>query len=195
MYNSYYRPTGNMVKLMDGRLFKKNQKNLWEDVNSGVSINDFQLQNLIASAAFTADASGGGNTRRESAPDAVVSLSAPFDDIVIVVDDTHTFNANRTITTTAPVTLRITFASVGTYGNATFNAYKNDVLINSVRVGFASAGVVTTLTGSFADGDQLKFSGLVPAGYSSTLNFDVTLEKTAPGLVSVLDVFNISFTP
>ena len=195
MYNNF-RPTGTVVQLMDGRVFKRNQKNLWEDINTGVAINEQQLGMMISSASFSSDASGGGSRRASSAPSEQTSLSAPFDDIVIVTDNTHTFNANRTLVITGdPATLRITFASVGTYGNATVKAYKNDVEINSIRVGFSSQGLVTTLTGTFASGDQLKFSGFVPSGYSTPLNFDVTLEKTAPGSTDVLDVFNVSFTP
>ncbi len=190
----YLRPTGNIIKLMDGRIFKKNQKNLWEDINSGVSISDTQLQNFITSTSLGADASGGGSRRASSAPDEQTSLSAPFDDIVINDGNVNTtvFNTNRTIVNTgSPATLRVTFASVGTFNSGTFNAYKNDVEINSISTNSSSSGLVTTLTGTFADGDQLKFSYIAPST-SAPCNFDVTLEKTAPGTASVLDVFNIS---
>jgi hypothetical protein len=121
-------------------------------------------------------------------------LSAPFDDIVINDGNVNTtvFNTNRTIVNTgSPATLRVTFASVGTFNSGTFNAYKNDVEINSISTNSSSSGLVTTLTGTFADGDQLKFSYIAPST-SAPCNFDVTLEKTAPGTASVLDVFNIS---
>ena len=193
----YFRPTGSMLKLMDGRVFKKNQKNLWEDINSGVIINESQLQNFITSAAFSADPGGapsGGKKKLtpipEEEPNAVVSISAPFDDIVLTVANTETFNTNRTLSITGgPVTLIITFASVGTYNSGTVKVYKNDVQINSIRTNSESAGLATTLTGTFADGDQLKFSYFIPT--TATQNFGVTIEKTAPGLTSVLDVFDI----
>jgi len=193
----YFRPTGNMLKLMDGRVFKKNQKNLWEDINSGVTINESQLQNFISSAAFTADPGGapsGGKKKLtpipEEEPNAVVSLSAPFDDIVLNTNDTVFFNANRTLSITGgPVTLRITFSSVGEYNNSTFSAFKNDAQVNRITVSAGSAGLVTTLTGTFADGDQLKFACFISSLVN--LNFDVTIEKTAPGLTSVLDDFTV----
>jgi hypothetical protein len=180
---------------MDGRIFKRNQKNLWEDINTGVTITEQQLGTMISSASFSSDASGGGRSRQPiSAPSEQTSLSAPFDDIVINDGNVNTdvFNTNRTIITNeSPVTLRVTFASVGTFNSGTFKAYKNDVEINNVRVSGSSAGLVTTLTETFANGDQLKFSYLAP-NTSAPCNFDVTLEKTAPGATSVLDVFNIT---
>ncbi len=89
--NNYFRPTGNMVKLMDGRVFKKNQKNLWEDANSGVTINESQLQNFITSAAFSADPGGapsGGKKKYALTPTptpepAETRLSGTFTDIVL----------------------------------------------------------------------------------------------------------------
>lgn len=186
-----YRPTGSVVQLMDGRVFKRNQKNqnLWENINTGAMINEQQLNLMITSAAFTADASGGGNTKRETAPvpdpDPVVSLSAPFDDIVAT--SSPTFSANRTIITTAPVTLRLTF-SAGTYNSSAINVYKNDTSIRNIRISSSQAPV--TLPETFANGDQLKFD----VNYSSqTLNnYDVTIEKIEPGSVQVVDTFNIS---
>jgi hypothetical protein len=193
----FYLPPGSMMQLMDGRILHKDQKtNLWHD-NLGVPITEQQLQFMMSFPSFSDDPSGGGDSpNTSSTPAEQTSLSAPFDDIVIVTEETDTFNANRTLVITGdPATLRITFASVGTYGNATFKAYKNDVQINQIRVSVISAGLVTTLSETFANGDQLKFSGFVPTQYSSLMNFDVTLEKTAPGSTDVLDVFNVSFTP
>jgi hypothetical protein len=178
---------------MDGRIFKRNQKNLWEDINTGVTITEQQLGTIISSASFSSDASGGGRSRKPiSAPSEQTSLSAPFDNIFIDnVINTETFNVNRTVVNTvSPATLRVTFASVGSFNNGTFKAYKNDVEINQVSVSASSAGLVTTLTGTFADGDQLKFSYEAPST-NDVCNFDVTIEKTAPGATSVLDVFNI----
>jgi hypothetical protein len=193
MYNNF-QPTGNVVQLIDGRIFKRSQSNLWENINTGVMITEQQLGVMILHASFSSDASGGGSRRVSSAPAEQTSLSAPFDDIVINDGNVNTtvFNTNRTIITNEnPVTLRVTFASVGTFNSGTFKAYKNDVEINNIRVSVSSAGLVTTLTGTFADGDQLNFSYIAPST-SAPCNFDVTLEKTAPGTASVLDVFNIS---
>lgn len=184
------------MQLMDGRVLHKDQKtNLWHD-NLGVPITEQQLHFMMSFPSFSDDPSGGGNATVPvaAASDTVVSLSAPFDDIVINDGniDTTVFNTNRTLSITgSPATLRVTFASVGTFDNATFKAYKNDVEINNIRVSASSAGLVTTLTGTFADGDQLKFSYYVPST-ENPCNFDVTIEKTAPGATSVLDVFNIT---
>jgi hypothetical protein len=187
-----YRPTGSVVQLMDGRVFKRNQKNqnLWENINTGAMITEQQLNLMITSAAFTADASGGGNTRRKTAPvpdpDPVVSLSALFDDIVVT--SSPTFSANRTIITTAPVTLRLTFAA-GTYDTCAIDVYKNDVQFRNIRISSSPPSPVT-LSETFANGDQLKFR----ATYSTPAerNFDVTIEKIEPGSVQVVDTFNIS---
>jgi hypothetical protein len=194
----FYLPPGSMMQLIDGRVLQRDPKtNMWRD-NMGVPITEQQLQFMLQFPSFSDDPSGGGSGKAPVAAAVTpsVSLSAPFDDIVIAGDNTETFNANRTLSITGgPVTMTVTFASVGTYGNATVKAYKNDVQINQIRVGFSSQGLVTTLAETFANGDQLKFSGFVPGGYSSLLTFDVTLTKTAPGSTEVLDVFNISFTP
>jgi hypothetical protein len=192
MYNNF-QPTGNVVQLIDGRIFKRSQSNLWENINTGVMITEQQLGVMILHASFSSDASGGGSRRASSAPSEQISLSAPFDDIFINnVVETETFNVNRTLSITgSPATLRVTFASVGTFNSGTFKAYKNDVEINNIRVSASSAGLVTTLTGTFADGDQLKFSYDAPSDVD-ICNFDVTIEKTAPGATSVLDVFNIT---
>jgi len=192
----FYLPPGSMMQLIDGRVLHKDQKtNQWRD-NMGVPITEQQLQFMLSFPSFSDDPSGGGNAPVAAAVTPSVSLSAPFDDIILNDSGTVFFNANRTLSITGgPVTMTVTFASVGTYSNATVKAYKNDVQINQIRVGFSSQGLVTTLSETFADGDQLKFSGLVPSGNSSLLNFDVTLTKTAPGTTSVLDVFNISYTP
>jgi len=188
-----FKPTGSVIQLMDGRIFKKNQKNqnLWENINSGVMITEQQLNLMITSASFSADASGGGNTRRETPPDPdpVVSLSAPFDDIVASTSD-NTFNANRTITTTAPVTLRLTFSAGGTYvSSAAIVIYKNDVYLDQVR-SQDSPPSPKTLSETFANGDQLKFSASINS--TALRNFDVTIEKISPGTVQVVDTFNIS---
>jgi hypothetical protein len=192
MYNNF-QLTGNVVQLIDGRIFKRSQSNLWENINTGVMITEQQLGVMILHASFSSDTSGGGSSRASSAPTEQTSLSAPFDDIIINdVINTETFNVNRTVVNTgSPATLRVTFASVGIFNNGTFKAYKNDVEINQVSVSASSAGLATTLAGTFADGDQLKFSYEAPST-NDICNFDVTIEKTAPGATSVLDVFNIT---
>ena len=189
-----YRPTGSVVQLMDGRVFKRNQKNqnLWENINTGAMINEQQLNLMITSAAFTADASGGGNTKRETAPvpdpDPVVSLSAQFDDIF--TNTGSGLNSPRTITTTAPVTLRLTFQP-GTYESCTVGVYKNNTRFVNIRIS-ASPPSPVTLSETFANGDQMNFD----FSYSATAvrNFDVVIEKIAPGTVQVVDTFNISNT-
>lgn len=190
----FYLPPGSMMQLMDGRVLHKDTKtNLWHD-NMGVPITEQQLHFMVSFPSFSADAtSGGGNATVPvaAASDTVVSLSAPFDDIVINDGNVSTdvFNTNRTIVTNeSPVTLRVTFN--GTTNTGTVKAYKNDVEINSIRTTVSSSGLVTTLAETFADGDQLKFSYIAP-NTSAICNFDVTIEKTAPGATSVLDVFNI----
>ena len=194
-----YRPTGSVVQLMDGRVFKRNKKNqnLWENINTGAMLNEQQLNLMITSAAFTADASGGGNTKRETAsPPAEppseltsVSLSAPFDDIVGIYSSTQNFNANRTINTSLPVTLRLTFQP-GTYvSSSAVVVYKNNSYLQQTRPGSSPPSPIT-FTETFANGDQLKF------GFSNNglavRNYDVILEKIAPGSVQVLDTFNLS---
>jgi hypothetical protein len=190
----FYLPPGSMMQLMDGRVLHKDQKtNLWHD-NMGVPITEQQLHFMVSFPSFSDDPSGGDNATVPvaAASDTVVSLSAPFDDIVINDGNVNTtvFNTNRTIITNeSPVTLRVTFN--GTTNSGTVKVYKNDVEINTIRTTISSSGLVTTLTGTFADGDQLKFSYIAP-NTSASCNFDVTLEKTAPGATSVLDVFNIA---
>ena len=192
----FYLPPGSMMQLMDGRVLHKDQKtNLWHD-NMGVPITEQQLHFMMSFPSFSDDPSGGDSPVVAEAPaePTSVSLSAPFGDIVVTADSTDTFNANRTIIIVGdgPATLRVTFASVGTYNSGQFKAYKNDVQINSVRVNSSSGGLVTTLSETFADGDQLKFSYFIPTVSIHPHNFDVTLAKTAPGSMDVLDVFNIS---
>ena len=195
----FYLPPGSMMQLIDGRVLHKDPKtNMWKD-NMGVPITEQQLHFMMTFPSFSEDPSGGDSNvpppTPASDPDPVVSLSAPFDDIVVSTAGTFFFNANRTIVIvgSGSATLRVTFASVGTYNNGTFRAYKNDVQINSIRVGSTDAGLVTTLSETFANGDQLKFAHYVPNDIETeSCNFNVTLEKTAPGSTDVLDVFNVS---
>lgn len=187
----FYLPPGSMMQLIDGRVLHKNQKtNMWHD-NMGVPISEQQLHFMMSFPSFSEDPSGGGDSpvvaeAPASDPDPVVSLNAPFDDIVAT--SSPTFNANRTIITTAPVTLRLTFSSGGIYSSSSLNVYKNDAYLMNIRT--SSLPSPRTLTETFANGDQLKFD----MNYSSqTLNnFDVTIEKIEPGSVQVVDTFNVS---
>lgn len=185
----FYLPPGSMMQLMDGRVLHKDQKtNLWHD-NMGVPITEQQLHFMMSFPSFSEDPSGGDSpvaTTPASDPDPVVSLSALFDDIFAIFPTT--LNANRTITTTAPVTLRLTFAA-GTYDTCAIDVYKNDVQFRNIRISSSPPSPVT-LSETFANGDQLKFR----ATYSTTAerNFDVTIEKIAPGSVQVVDTFNVS---
>jgi hypothetical protein len=188
----FYLPPGSMMQLIDGRVLHKNQKtNMWHD-NMGVPISEQQLHFMMSFPSFSEDPSGGDSpvaTTPASDPDPVVSLSALFDDIFAIFPTT--LNANRTITTTAPVTLRLTFAA-GTYDTCAIDVYKNDVQFRNIRISSSPPSPVT-LSETFANGDQLKFR----ATYSTPAerNFDVTIEKIAPGSVQVVDTFNVSSPP
>lgn len=191
----FYLPPGSMMQLIDGRVLHKDHKtNMWKD-NMGVPITEQQLQFMMSFPSFSEDPSGGGDspvaTTPASDPDPVVSLSAPFDDIVARFSVATNENANRTITTTAPVTLRLTFAA-GTYvASSAVVVYKNDVAINpgGIRISSSPPSPVT-LPGTFANGDQLKF--VMSNNSTTTRNFDVTIEKIEPGSVQVVDTFNMS---
>ena len=186
----FYLPPGSMMQLIDGRVLHKDQKtNMWHD-NMGVPISEQQLHFMMSFPSFSEDPSGGGDSpvvaeAPASDPDPVVSLSALFDDIF-----GSGSNSPRTITTTAPVTLRLTFQP-GTYESCSVGVYKNNTRFRDIRIS-ASPPSPVTLSETFANGDQLKFD----FGYSATAvrNFDVTIEKIAPGTVQVVDTFNISNT-
>jgi hypothetical protein len=186
----FYLPPGSMMQLMDGRVLHKDQKtNLWHD-NLGVPITEQQLHFMMSFPSFSDDPSGGGNApvaAETPASDPVVSLSAPFDDIFAIFPNTQ--NANRTIITTAPVTLRLTFQP-GTYSSSAMDVFKNDAQIGlGIRISGSPPSPVT-LSETFANGDQLKFGALYSS--PSTMNYDVTIEKIEPGSVQVVDTFNVS---
>ena len=187
----FYLPPGSMMQLVDGRVLHKDTKtNLWHD-NMGVPITEQQLHFMVSFPSFSADAtSGGGSSPVASAPtDVVVSLNAPFDDIFATIK--NTFTPNRTITTTAPVTLRLTFQP-GTYDSASIRVSKNDTQIRDIRIS-SSPPAPVTLSETFANGDQLKFA--VDWSITAERNFDVTIEKIEPGSVQVVDTFNVSTPP
>jgi hypothetical protein len=194
MHNNF-RPTGNMFRLMDGRTFKRNQKNLWEDVNSGVLLTEQQLGLIATSASFSADASGGGSRKITTPAGPSTSLSTPFDDIVEVPSSIVT-GTNRTIVTTdGSVTLTVNFEAGGLYSGSTIIAYKNDTtqVMNFRTPNGTASPSPRTLTETFANGDQLKFEVSKGANTNPT-DYDVTIQKTAPGSTEVLDTFNVSYT-
>ena len=185
MYNNF-RPTGSVIQLMDGRIFKRNQRNLWEDINTGVMVTEQQINLMVSSASFSSDASGGGSRRTTAPVGPATSLSAPFDDIVITQINVNTFNNNRTITTTeGPLSLRLSFS--GTINSGTIRAYKNDVDIGNLRINFSTT--TWSIPGTFDNGDQLKFSILTPS--LGTVNYDVAVENLVSP-TQTLDTFNIS---
>lgn len=183
----YFKPVGTTIQLMDGRVLKKNQQNLWEDINTGVAINEQTLNFMITHPSFSSDASSGGGSRRTTAPAGpATSLSAQFDDIVIVDVLVNTFNTNRTIITTeGPLSLRLSFS--GTIDNATIRAYKNDVDIGNLRMN--SGSTTWSIPGTFVNGDLLKFSIQTPD--LGTINFDVAVENLVSP-VQTIDTFNVS---
>lgn len=152
---------------------------------------------MVTSAAFSADASG-GSSRRTTAPAQLTStsLSAPFDDILEVYESTLT-GTNRTVVVTGdgPVTLTVNFEAGGLYSGSIFRAFKNDTTqVMSMRVNGIASPSPITLSETFANGDQLKFQ-VTKGANSSPTDYDVTIEKTAPGSTEVLDTFNVSYTP
>jgi hypothetical protein len=198
----YFRPTGNMLKLMDGRVFKKNQKNLWEDVNSGVIINESQLQNFIASAAFTADPGGapsGGKKKLTPIPEAepaVTRLSGTFTDIVL--NDTSEGQTNTLsfilgdADPTTPIAIRV-------INSGTFNGVDGFVYVykNNTQIGILNATASSTVISSptFITGDLIKFGAQTDSG--QPFNFNVTVEianRSYPQANIVLDTFNVSAT-
>jgi hypothetical protein len=163
---------------------------MWHD-NMGVPISEQQLHFMMSFPSFSEDPSGGGDSpvvaeAPASDPDPVVSLSAPFDDIF--TDTGSGSNSPRTIITTAPVTLRLTFAA-GTYESCSIRVFKNNTAFRDVRIS-ASPPPPVTLSETFANGDQLYFDFFYSA--TAVRNFDVTIEKIAPGTVQVVDTFNVS---
>lgn len=199
----YFRPTGSMLKLMDGRVFKKNQKNLWEDINSGVIINESQLQNFISSAAFTADPGGapsGGKKKLTPIPTpepADTRLSGTFTDIVL--NDTSEGQTNTLsfilgdADPTTPIVIRIITSGTFNGVDGVVNLYKNNILIDFLGVTSNNNYVFTSPT--FITGDLIKFGAQTASG--QPFNFNVTVEianRSYPQANLILDTFNVSAT-
>lgn len=197
----YFRPTGNMLKLMDGRVFKKNQKNLWEDINSGVTINESQLQNFISSAAFSADPSGGGKQKSASPPpDEPPSnlFDTSLSDIVIQ-DNTSEVRTNTVIFNTSGGLVDIyAIFSAGQYNvdNCEFNTYVNGGIATTLQLDTRPPNGPGDVPGdpiqilACNNGDQVQFGVISPDALN--LSFDVTIRDGAAG--PVLDTFNVLAT-
>lgn len=199
----YFRPTGNMVKLMDGRVFKKNQKNLWEDINSGVSINESQLQNFISSAAFTADPGGapsGGKKKLTPIPTpepAETRLSGTFTDIVL--NDTsegQTNNLSFILGDADPTTpIVVPIVTSGTFNGVDgfIYVYKNNTQIGILYAIEPTNNVISSP--AFDAGDLIKFGAQTDSG--QPFNFNVRVEianRSYPQANIILDTFNVSAT-
>ena len=199
----YFRPTGNMLKLMDGRVFKKNQKNLWEDINSGVTINESQLQNFISSAAFTADPGGapsGGKKKLTPIPEAepaVTRLSGTFTDIALGGSSEEQTNNLSVILgdadPTTPIAIRIITSGTFNGVDGFVYVYKNNTQIGILDATASSNTVISSPT--FITGDLIKFGAQTDSG--QPFNFNVTVEianRSYPQANIVLDTFNVSAT-
>ena len=55
--------TGNFVMLSDGRRYKK-VGNMWQEMSSGMRLNENTMQFMVSSAAFGGDASSGGGSKK-----------------------------------------------------------------------------------------------------------------------------------
>jgi hypothetical protein len=181
MYNNF-RPTGSVIQLMDGRVFKRNQKNLWEDINTGVTITEQQLGTMISSANFSSDASGGGRTNRKNTfvPD-YTATQREWGDINGLNYGVEAFNSNQIISgINAPIEIRLSFENTTSGGNAVYAAtsslkvYKNDILIDTISTNTRptksgdGAGLYT-LSETFSNNDTLKFGAIS----TTDINYDI----------------------
>ena len=181
MYNNF-RPTGSVIQLMDGRVFKRNQKNLWEDINTGVTITEQQLGTMISSASFSSDASGGGRTYRKNTFIPLRSATQrEWGDINGLNYGVEAFNSNQIISgINAPIEIRLSFENTTSGGNAVYAAtsslkvYKNDVLIDTISTNTRptksgdGAGLYT-LSQTFSNNDTLKFGAIS----TTDINYDI----------------------
>lgn len=204
MYNNF-RPTGSVIQLMDGRIFKRNQKNLWEDVNTGVTITEQQLGTMISSASFSSDASGGGRTNRKNTfvPD-YTATQRTWGTITGPNYNVEVFNSNQIISgINAPIEIRLSFENTTSGGNAVYGAtsslkvYKNDVLIDTISTNSRptksgdGAGLYT-LSQTFSNNDTLKFGAI------STVDVDYGIlavqNKTDGGVSISTGLFNVAIS-
>jgi hypothetical protein len=165
---------------MDGRIFKRNQKNLWEDVNTGVTITEQQLGTMISSASFSSDASGGGRTNRKNTfvPD-YIATQRTWGNITGSNYNVEVFNSNQIISgINAPIEIRLFFENTTSGGNAVYGetsslkVYKNDILIDTIftrsRPSKDGNGL-WILSETFSNNDTLKFGAISTVD----INYDI----------------------
>jgi hypothetical protein len=158
---------------MDGRIFKRNQRNLWEDINTGVMVTEQQINLMISSASFSSDASGGGRTNRpvRIIPD-YTATQRTWGNITGPNYNVEAFNTNQIISgINAPIEIRLSFENTTSGGNAVYGAtsslkvYKNDILIDTISTNSRptksgdGAGLYT-LSETFLNNDTLKFGAI-----------------------------------
>jgi hypothetical protein len=196
MYNNF-RPTGTVVQLIDGRVFKRNQKNLWEDINTGVAINEQQLGMMISSASFSSDASGGGSRRASSAPSVpqMTRLSGTFNDIVLGGPTEGQTNTLSVILgdadPTTPIFIRIITSGTFNGVDGFIHVYKNNTLVVTTSAIGPTSYVVSSP--SFITGDLLKIG--VETNTGQPFDFNLTVEignRNYPQANPILDTFNVS---
>ena len=198
--NLMFRPTGSVIQLMDGRIFKRNQRNLWEDINTGVTITENQLSLMVSSASFSTIASGGGgktNKPVKFVPD-YTATQKEWGDLLESSFGLEVLNTNQTISgINSPIQLRLTFSNTGSYApTSSLKVYKNDVLIDTISTnsrpskgGDDGAGQYT-LSQTFSNGDTLKFGLITDA--EITYNIFIT-NKTANETLTT-GAFSVSAT-
>ncbi len=197
MYNNF-RPTGSVIQLMDGRIFKRNQKNLWEDVNTGVTITEQQLGTMISSASFSSDASGGGRSRQPSSAPSVpqiTRLSGTFNDIVLSGPTEQQTNTLSVILgdadPTTPINIRIVTSGTFNGVDGFIYVYKNNTLVVTTSAIGPTSYVVSSP--SFITGDLLKIG--VETNTGQPFDFNLTVEianRNYPQANLILDTFNVS---
>lgn len=203
--NLMFRPTGSVIQLMDGRIFKRNQRNLWEDINTGVMVTEQQINLMVSSASFSSDASGGGRTNRpvRFVPD-YTATQREWADITGANYNVEVFNTNQIISgINAPIEIRLSFENTTAGGNAVYAAtsslkvYKNDILIDTISTNSRptksgdGAGLYT-LSETFSNNDTLKFGAISTAD----INYDVlsVQNKTTSGNSISLTAFTVQIT-
>ena len=199
--NHMFRPTGSVIQLMDGRIFKRNQRNLWEDVNTGVMVTEQQINLMVSSASFSSDVSGGGRTNRpvRFVPD-YTATQRTWGNITSSNYDVEVFNTNQIISgINTPIEIRLSFQNTTTgaiyAATSSLKVYKNDILIDTISTnsrptkGGADGAGLYTLSQTFSNNDTLKFGAVGNAD----LNYHVTVQnKTAGGVSISTAVFTVS---